>query len=94
MMADARRLRGRIGMLAAALVAAAGLSACSSYDYYNHLDRVSFAGGNAVRANLEMQTADPARATSRKVTGLGRNGKVVPDTVTTPEPAPGDGAQP
>lgn len=61
---------GAIGMLVL-------LSACS-FDYRNRLDRVTLAGGNAVKANLEMQTIDPTKDSQYRTKGLGRNGVVIP----------------
>lgn len=53
------------------------LSACS-FDYRNRLDRVTLAGGNAVKANLEMQTIDPTKDSQYRTKGLGKNGVVIP----------------
>lgn len=65
-------------------VLATALSGCT-YDYLQHSDRVSYAAGDAVKANLERETIDPARKSKGKTTGLGKNGPVVPTgNVTTP----------
>ncbi len=37
------------------------LAGCSSADYYNRRDRVTLAGGDAVRQNLERETLNPAK---------------------------------
>lgn len=58
------------------------LTGCS-YDYMQHTDRVSYSAGNAVKANLEAETTDPSRRSSRSTRGLGRDGKVTPDETTT-----------
>ena len=62
------------------------LSACT-YDYLNNLDRVTFAGGDAVQRNLEQETVNPAGRQKYKTTGLGANGSVIPPK-TTSAPAP------
>jgi hypothetical protein len=54
------------------------LAGCSSVDYLNHRDRVTLAGGNAVRANLERETINPSKASMYKTTGLGKDGKQIP----------------
>jgi hypothetical protein len=59
----------------AALALAAG--GCA-YDYHQRTDRISFRAGDAVRANLERETYDPAHGSIYDVTGLGKNGSVVP----------------
>ena len=58
------------------------LAGCSSVDYLNHRDRVTLAGGDAVRANLERETLNPAKASMYTVAGLGGNGGVIPATTT------------
>jgi hypothetical protein len=63
----------RLLPLALAVVLAGGLSACA-YDYLQHSDRVAYSAGDAVRANLEAQTRDPANPASDNVGGLGKNG--------------------
>ena len=62
-------------------VATAPLAGCA-YDYVQHTDRVTYAGGNAVKANLEMSTMDPSKRSTYSTKGLGKNG-----VYTTP-PAP------
>jgi hypothetical protein len=65
----------RIVLLAGAVMAPLG--GCT-YDYLNRQDRVTFAAGNAVRANLERETADPTDRSRYSVKGLGRNGQQIP----------------
>lgn len=62
---------------------AAPLAGCA-YDYAQHTDRVSFSGGNAVKANLEAETTNPSKRSMYSVRGLGANGNVVPATATGP----------
>jgi hypothetical protein len=71
-----------IGMLAL-------LGGCA-FDYLNRLDRVTLAGGDAVKANLEMQTTDPTKDSQYRTKGLGSNGAVIPDDegMTSPAPVP------
>ena len=54
-------------------IATAPLAGCA-YDYAQHTDRVSYAGGNAVKANLEMSTTDPSKRSTYSTKGLGKNG--------------------
>lgn len=54
------------------------LGACT-YDHLNRSDRITFAGGNAVRANLERETTDPSNASKFALGGLGKNGFVIPE---------------
>lgn len=53
------------------------LGGCA-YDYMQRTDRVAFHAGDAVKANLEAQTTDPANPDARSVKGLGKSGVVVP----------------
>ena len=67
--------------LAAVLLAGASLvtlAACS-YDSLNHADGVSYQAGDAVKANLEAQTDNPAKPSMKITEGLGKNGKVIAD---------------
>ena len=61
--------------LAAVAASALLLGACA-YDYLQHSDRVAYSAGDAVKANLESETIDPARGSADDVSGLGRNGPV------------------
>ena len=67
-------LRPVAALLALSLV----LAGCSSVDYLNHRDRVTLAGGDAVRANLERETLNPAKGSMYNVGGLGADGGVIP----------------
>ncbi len=62
---------------------ALALSGCS-YDYAQHTDRVSYAGGDAVRHNLEQETTNPSKRSMQNVTGLGKNGSVIPTDSSAP----------
>lgn len=53
------------------------LSGCG-YDYLNHTDRVSYAAGDAVHANLERETINPSKRSMYRTGGLGKNGSVIP----------------
>lgn len=56
----------------------ASLAACT-YDHLNRSDRITLAAGNAVRANLERETANPSKPSMYAIGGLGKNGVVIPD---------------
>ena len=62
-----------LSVTAAALLA---LSGCT-YDYLQNSDYIAYSAGDAVRANLEAQTIDPARDSAYSTRGLGRNGAVL-----------------
>ncbi len=83
----------------AAIVFLASLTGgCASYDYLQRTDRISYRAGNAVKANLEAETINPSSGAMYDVSGLGKNGSVIPaETGTastgggssTPAPKPG-----
>jgi hypothetical protein len=52
------------------------LPAGCAYDYTQHTDRVGYSAGDAVRANIERETSNPARDSAFNTTGLGKNGVV------------------
>ncbi len=58
------------------------LGGCS-YDYLQHTDRVAYSAGDAVKANLEAETINPAKRSMASKWGLGRNGSVITTTATT-----------
>jgi hypothetical protein len=66
----------------AAIAAVAFALAACAYDYRQHTDRVAYSAGDAVKANLEAETANPSKASMSNVDGLGRNGPVTPSTQT------------
>jgi hypothetical protein len=74
------------GMRIAAIVAALALGALPAgctYDYLQHTDQVGYSAGNAVRANLAMETINPWKRDMYDMRGLGKNGVVVPQTAST-----------
>lgn len=59
------------------------LGGCA-YDYAQHTDRVGYAAGNAVKANIAMQTTNPSKPSMNSTTDLGKNGVVgVQDATST-----------
>ena len=58
---------------ALALILANLLAGCS-YDYTQHTDTVAYSAGNAVKANLALQTIDPSKKSMNNTDGLGKNG--------------------
>jgi hypothetical protein len=59
--------------IAAPIAALALLGGCS-YDYLQHSDRIAYNNGDAVKANLEAETTDPANKNAYSTGGLGKNG--------------------
>lgn len=76
----------KIAALAASLAVALG--GCT-YDYLQHTDRVAYSAGDAVKANLEGATIDPARNFKNKTVGLGKNGSVASTQPTVNQPIVG-----
>lgn len=72
----------RRGQLVVAAVVALALGGCS-YDYLQRTDKVGYSAGDAVKANLERETADPANGSAYSTKGLGKDGKVVPEDAAT-----------
>lgn len=73
----------------AAFVAASLLLTGCSSDYLNHRDRITLAGGDAVRQNLERETINPSKASMYRTKGLGSDGNQIPTEqaeATTPTP--------
>ena len=58
------------------------LGGCS-YDYVQHTDRVGYSAGNAVKANMAMQTINPSKDSMYNTKGLGKDGAIDPDAQTT-----------
>ncbi len=52
------------------------LSGCA-YDYLQTTDRIAYSSGDAVKANLESQTANPSTDSQYDVTDLGEDGPVI-----------------
>ena len=74
---------------ALALVLAATLAGCSTYDYTQHTDRVGFSAGDAVKANMALQTIDPSKKSMNDTDGLGQNGTMPIVEVVVKDPLPG-----
>ena len=68
----------RARLKVAAVVALALLINACSYDYLQHTDRVGYSAGNAVRANMAIQTSNPTSRAHYVTSGLGANGSVIP----------------
>ncbi|HEY0854289.1 MAG TPA: hypothetical protein VGD86_05640 [Devosia sp.] len=58
----------------AVLLGLAALTGGCAYDYVQRTDRVAYSAGDAVRANIERETANPSHKRQYDTTGLGRNG--------------------
>lgn len=69
----ARRALAAVAVLSVAVL----LSGCS-YDYLQHTDRAGYRAGNAVRANMAIQTVNPSKGSQYVTSGLGGNGYVIP----------------
>jgi hypothetical protein len=78
----------RLVPLAAATLLAALLAACT-YDYLQRSDRVAYSAGDAVNANIEAETTDPANPNSGKTGGLGKNGPMDSASYTPPNTTTG-----
>jgi hypothetical protein len=65
-----------VARAAAVLAVLSALSGCA-YDYRQRTDRVGYAAGDAVKANLLRETTNPAKASMYSTKGLGRNGPVI-----------------
>ena len=61
---------------------ALSLSGCT-YDYFQNTDRVAHGAGDAVKANLERETIDPADGSANSTKGLGKNGVAAPPPPTS-----------
>lgn len=60
----------------AVLAAFSTLAGCA-YDYRQRTDRVGYAAGDAVKANLARETTNPTKASMYSTKGLGKNGSVI-----------------
>jgi hypothetical protein len=67
----------RLGLILGGAAAALMLSGCA-YDYLQRTDRVGYSAGDAIRANMEAQTINPAADAAYSTKGLGKNGYVAP----------------
>lgn len=71
----------RLALIACGAAAILALGGCT-YDYLQRTDKVGYSAGDAVKANLEAQTIDPARDSAYSTNGLGKNGYVEPRAPT------------
>lgn len=60
----------------AMLAVFSALAGCA-YDYRQRTDRVGYAAGDAVKANLARETTNPTKASMYSTKGLGKNGSVI-----------------
>lgn len=67
-----------------ALLLAGSLGGCM-YDYSQHTDRVAHSAGEAIKANMAMTTTDPSSSSMNDTSGLGENGRVVPEAEASEE---------
>lgn len=56
------------------ITAALALLGGCSYDYLQHSDRIGYATGDAVKANLEGETTTPDSGAAYNTGGLGQDG--------------------
>lgn len=75
---------------ALALVLGASLAGCS-YDYAQHTDQVAYSAGDAVKANMALQTVDPSKKSMNDTTGLGQDGNMPIVNVVVQDPILGKG---
>ena len=75
---------------ALALVLAGLLGGCT-YDSAQHTDRVAFSAGDAVKANMALQTIDPSKTSMNDTTGLGKDGNMPIVNVVVEDPILGKG---
>jgi hypothetical protein len=73
----------RLTLIILAAILMLPVSGCA-YDYMQRIDRVSYSAGNAVRANIERETANPSSKNKTSTKGLGKNGPVASSGVTVP----------
>ena len=74
------------GAGAAVMLAAAALLGGCAYDYMQRTDRVAYSTGNAVKANMAIQTTNPSKGTMYDTKGLGKNGPARSLRSRTPRP--------
>lgn len=66
----------KLAGLLAGIASLLALGGCA-YDYIQRTDRVAYHAGDAVKANMTIQTTDPARPSQYSTKGLGQNGVVI-----------------
>jgi hypothetical protein len=74
---------------ALALILALTLAGCS-YDYAQHSDQVAYSAGDAVKANLALQTINPSKKSMNDTSGLGKSGNMPIVDVVVKDPILGD----
>lgn len=74
---------------ALALVLASVLGGCA-YDYAQHTDTVAYSAGDAVKANLALQTTDPSKKSMNNTDGLGKDGNMPIVDVVVKDPLVSD----
>jgi hypothetical protein len=74
---------------ALALVLAATLAGCNTYDYTQRTDRVGFSAGDAVKSNMAIQTIDPSKKSMNRTDGLGKDGNMPIVEVVVQDTPPG-----
>lgn len=74
----------RVARSVALAVSLSGVLGGCAYDYLQRSDRVAYSAGDAVKANLESQTINPSKQSMQDVSGLGKNGPVVPPPTGNP----------
>jgi hypothetical protein len=74
---------------ALALTLAALLTGCSTYDYAQRTDQVAYSAGDAVRANLALQTIDPSKKSMNDTSDLGKDGNMPIVQVVVEDPVLG-----
>lgn len=74
----------RLVLKGGAALAIALLATGCTYDHMQRTDRVSFRAGNAVRANMAIQTVNPSKGSQYVTTGLGASGSVIPSAPVQP----------
>lgn len=72
-------MKGQAARKIALVALLALLQGGCTYDYLQRTDRVAYGAGNAVKANLARETANPSKDSMYVTTGLGRNGSVIPE---------------
>jgi hypothetical protein len=75
------RLLRPVALILCGTAAALALTGCA-YDYLQRTDKVGYSAGDAVKANLEAQTTNPAKDSAYSTKGLGKNGYVEPKSPT------------
>jgi hypothetical protein len=73
--------------ITAAITLALSLGACASDDM-QRTDSNAYSHGDAVKANMAIQTINPSKASMYKKSGLGKNGAVIASSSAAAAPTP------